>query len=142
MKSKKRLLGTIGIVFLVVFLFAGCAHTYQYSKETLPEQQSTLTWSTGYITTVALDEVSVTWKGGSILAKTTVSLPAGPHTLTVNYDTGSWFTRWMASYSNTYDSSKRASAVHVSHVFEPGKTYNLTYLLSGNSISFSITETN
>jgi hypothetical protein len=132
--QKKYLLGTSCLLLMfVMVLFAGCAHTYHFNKETPPEQQATLKIVGPYQRIVALDEVGVKWKSAAFMASiihNTVKLPAGPHTLTVNYKEGSGL---MAATS-------RADAMHVGENFLPGHTYMLTAQRIGNAVNLSLME--
>lgn len=135
--QKKCLLGTPALA-LVFIVLSGCATTYHYDKETLPEQQAILKIVGPYQIIVALDEVGVKWKSAGMMASlvhNTVYMPAGPHTLTVNYKEGSGL---MAFYG--HGTQKRADAMHVSQNFLPGHTYNITLNIAGSRVTPVITD--
>jgi hypothetical protein len=138
MKKSKPSLGTAVflLLFVVMVVFTGCASTYVYSKDTPPEGQATLKLQGNYLTVVAMDEFKVKWKFGGIFKASTVTLPAGPHTFTVNYKQGSSL---MAFYG--MGTVKRAEALHVSGKFEPGHTYRLFGDGVSGQVQLSLTET-
>jgi hypothetical protein len=62
-------------------------------------------------------------------------MPAGPHTLTVNYKEGSGL---LAFYG--HGQMLRADAMHIGQNFLPGHTYQLMAQKIGSSINLSLTE--
>ena len=128
----KPFMALLAMVLVLGFTMASCKTTYQYEKGAPPETQAILTWMGKEINVVALDEVGVKWKVKSAFfgsfGTSTVYLPPGPHTLTVDYK------------SNL----GKANAIHVGENFNAGRTYLLTAIPSGglfsSSISLEITE--
>ena len=123
---KKLSLITLAIVLVLGFIMASCKTTYQYEKEAPLETQAILMWTGKEINVVALDEVGVKWKVKSVffgsLGTSTVYLPPGPHTLTVDYK------------SNL----GKANAIHVGENFKAGRTYLLRAIQSGGLFSSSV----
>jgi hypothetical protein len=134
MRKKSKGLLVCAVLGAGVVLLAGCASTYHYSNEAQPEQEAVLKIVESELTVVALDEVGVKWKGKTF-GGSTVYLPAGPHTLTVNYKKGSSLLAFYGKGEVT-----TAPALHVSGNFLPGHTYLLNSGSYGNMVNPSITD--
>jgi hypothetical protein len=135
MKNNKsfRKAPVLVLASVIALVFAGCTTTYHYQKGAAAETQATLKVAGSVLTVVALDEVGVKWKGS--LLGNTVYLPAGPHTLTVNYKKGSSV---MAFYG--MGSTQSANAMHIGENFLPGHTYQLASGSGGGSVAITITD--
>jgi hypothetical protein len=125
MKKSKGLL-VCAVLGAGVVLLAGCATTYHYEQDAPIETQAVLKWMGKEITTVALDEFGVKWKVKSFVfgsfGTSTVYLPPGSHTLTVNYKS----------------KAGKASALHIGESFKAGHTYVLSAVQSGGVFSQSV----
>jgi hypothetical protein len=133
MKNNKHCSWLISALLVMGFVMVSCSTTYHYEKDAPVETQATLKISGPYQTIVALDEVGVKWKG-SFFGNTAI-LPAGPHTLTVNYKEGGGVLGAIAKTD-----SWSVYAKHLSQNFLPGHTYNLTAQRTGDSVTFDLTE--
>jgi hypothetical protein len=110
---------TAGVALAVIFGFvaAGCVSTIAAVEDIPAEELCQLDLSTNYITVTSYDGDSVRWKKGigGFFTQKLVDLPAGPHTLTGNYD----------------DGTNSANGMSVTFNFEANHVYMLSVQFEG-----------
>jgi len=133
-----------------ILIFSGCAtNKFIYDKAILEDSQCILKIPED-ITVVKFDDKKVYWKVGynifhSIIDSfafnknrmATVKIPAGDHTLIVNY----YSRKIMPSgYNVNTITVRKAEGIEVTRNFQSGKTYTLSSFILGDKITVFIRE--
>jgi len=120
MKKRSFFTGFIFVLFIGLFL-TGCAgNNFVFDRSVTEENSCILKLSNDY-TVVKFDDKKVMWKTSLKKGEATVRIPAGVHTLIVDYLSVVNF--------GTYKQVKQADGIEVKYNFEAGSTYSFYNLI-------------
>ena len=133
MKNKLIIIGYIGLSLVFGLFFSGCTSSNFFYDKSIPEEQlCILNFSDNYAI-VKFDESEVKWSS-RWHDEMTVKLPAGEHTLTINY--------FRYDRIGGYYITRTANDIKITFDFQPRKTYRIFSTLTYDSVLLSIMEDN